>query len=134
VLPDGVFLLEIFVFQQEFGGSRIGGRILLLEYGGFLRGRPVFLLPDGVFLLPVAVACRKSPGSCSKPGRACRQSRRSFSRAAVALNLCKKGLTRGREVGTLGSGNKSPTPCRIMINLGSFTINRACSTMRRRHL
>ena len=65
MLSDGLFLLEIFVFQQEFGGSRVGDGVLLLGNGGFVLERLVFLLPDGVFLLPVAVARRKSPFSCT---------------------------------------------------------------------
>ena len=63
----------ISVFQQEFGGFRVGAGIFVLESGGLWLERPVFLFPEGVFLLPVPVACRKSPCSCSKPGRASRE-------------------------------------------------------------
>jgi hypothetical protein len=127
VLADGLFLLEILVFQQEFGGLRNGDWVFVLEFGGFGLERPVFLLSDGVFPLPDSVACRKSPFSCRKPRRASRKSQRSCSPAAIAISLLKKCLTQGRDAGTLGAGNKSPTPCQI-------GINRACSTMRRRQL
>ena len=33
MLSDGLFLLEIFVFQQEFGGLRVGDGVLLLGIG-----------------------------------------------------------------------------------------------------
>jgi len=122
------------VFPASGGGRVQEIGVFLHENGGFVQERPVFLLPDGVFLLPVAVACRKSAFSGTKTGGASRESQRSCSRAAISITFLKKCLTRGREAGTLGPGNKSPTLCRIMINLGSFTINRACSTMRRRLL
>ena len=93
MLSDGLFLLEIFVFQQEFGGLRNGNGVFLHGIRGFVLERPVFVLPDGVFLLPAPVACRKSPCSCSKPGRACRESQRSCSRGAIAImGLCTSCL------------------------------------------
>ena len=87
VLSDGLFLLEIFVLQQEFGGFWVGNGVFLLGIGGFVLERPVFLLSDGFFLLPVAVACRKSAFSGTKTGGASRESQRSCSRAAISITF-----------------------------------------------
>jgi hypothetical protein len=150
-----LFLLGSLVFEQEFrgfiqesAGFGLSDGVLLLELGGFLLAadgpcrrapgsscRPLFsCCKFSFYSRNLAGSSRKWAGSGSKRGCASRQSRRSSTRAGDYKNSLAKALTGGRRGATLGSGNQSPTLCRIMISPAFFTTNRACCTMRRRHL